>query len=296
MRPVLFELPFVNLPIHSYGAMIVVGFLVTIWFGTREVRRRGLPNIVYDLGLVMLLGGLVGARTFYVVLNSDDFVLPCAHPVTSGGVPPHVEGHFSWVESLKIWQGGLVFYGGAISGGLAALFFLRWKRAPVLEFFDAIAPFIPVAMAFGRVGCVLNGCCFGSICAPNSFIGISYPQGVPGAYFLHLQQGLIPSDAVESLPVYPVQLFEVGHDLLICGLLLWYVRGTTPRGAVFPLALILYAAGRFLLEYLRGDNLPIYLWGLTISQVVSLVLAILFLPLFVFSTCRSSKQVSPRAT
>jgi phosphatidylglycerol:prolipoprotein diacylglycerol transferase len=74
MRPALFKLPYFDLPVHSYGAMIVLGFLLSIWLGSREVRRRGLEPIVYDLGLVMLLTGLVGARIFYVVLRYDDFL------------------------------------------------------------------------------------------------------------------------------------------------------------------------------------------------------------------------------
>ena len=85
MKPELFRVPFLDLPVHSYGAMIVLGFLLSIWFASREVRRRGLPPIVYDLGLVMLLSGLVGARIFYVALQYDDFVLPCEHGGGEGG-------------------------------------------------------------------------------------------------------------------------------------------------------------------------------------------------------------------
>ena len=290
MKPELFRVPFLDLPVHSYGAMIVLGFLLSIWFASREVRRRGLPPIVYDLGLVMLLSGLVGARIFYVALQYDDFVLPCEHGGGAGGGPLHPDGHFDWAEVAAIWHGGLVFYGGAILGGLAGLGFMRLRRVPIVPFLDAVAPFFFVAMGFGRIGCVLNGCCFGGLCAPEATLGLSYPAEVPGAYFLHQHEGCIGLDAASSAPVNPVQKYEAGLDFLLCGLLWWYLRGISLRGAGMPLAFVLYGVGRFLLEYLRGDNLPIHWGGWTISQVVSLVLIGVFLPGFVGLALRGSVE------
>jgi phosphatidylglycerol:prolipoprotein diacylglycerol transferase len=172
--------------------------------------------------------------------------------------------------------------------------FISWKRVPVAELLDVVAPFIFVAMAFGRLGCVLNGCCFGGLCAPDSGWGLCFPKKVTGAHLVNLHEGRIATTPVASLPVYPVQLMEAGFNFLLCGLLWWYLRGVSPRGSCIPLASVFYGVGRFVLEHLRGDKLPIYWGGWTISQVVSLLLVGVFLPVFVVLTLANQRCNGPR--
>ena len=121
MLPELFEIPGLGWPIRSYGFMIVIGFLLSTWLASRECRRRGLPDVVYDLGVWMLITGLIGGRLFYYIeFYQTQFA------------------DRSFWALFKIWEGGLVFYGGAIGGSIGGLFFLLRKRLPIPDLLDAI--------------------------------------------------------------------------------------------------------------------------------------------------------------
>jgi phosphatidylglycerol:prolipoprotein diacylglycerol transferase len=254
MWPVLFRV--FGLPIHGYGLMIVVGFLLATWIAQREARRRGLPEFAYDLGLIMLLGGILGGRIFYYAqFYRSNFA-----------------GRPLW-EFFKLWEGGLVFYGGAIGGFLGGWIYLKAKKLPLLDCLDVAALGAPIGMAFGRLGCYLNGCCFGRLCSPDFPLGVSFPATVagrePAPHRYQVDLGLIgPDDG--SLPVHPVQLYQAGHDFLLFGLLGWFLRRRNlPRGVGMPLLFMLYGIGRFFLEGLRADHDQRW-FGLTISQLVSL--------------------------
>ncbi len=285
MRPELFNIPFLDWPIRSFGLMIVIGFLIAIWLAAREVRRRGLPDLTYDLGVAMLMCGLVGARVFfYWEFYDEQFKdLP-------------------WYYIFYIWKGGMVFYGSAIGGAIGGYAYLRYKRVGLQlagDFMDCLAPYIPIGMAFGRFGCFLNGCCYGGRCSTSFPLGVQYPVGTdgldPAALALHRGLGWVGQNATESLPVYPVPLLEAGLDFLLFGLLWWYLRGQShgggaPRGGGLPLLFVLYGVERFGTEMLRGDNKPYWL-NLTISQEVSIVLIVIFLPLFVFLWVREKGRI-----
>jgi phosphatidylglycerol:prolipoprotein diacylglycerol transferase len=276
MYPVLYELPLpwgMKLPLHGYGFMIVIGFLLACYVSTREARRRGMSDFVYDLGLVMLLSGLFGGRLLYYIENYNDQYASA-----------------SWLEFFKIWKGGLVFYGGAITGVIGAWLFLRKRKLPLAESFDVVSVGAPIAMAFGRLGCFLNGCCYGKLCDPDFIFGVTFPAKSPVEQSQRFH-GLLDGSAASTLPVQPVQLYQAGHDFLLAGLLLWYLRRPdTPRGAGIPLLFTLYGVGRFCLESLRADNAPTFS-GLTISQNFSLVLALVFGSVILFLLFNSRKQL-----
>ncbi len=267
MRPEIF--PGLKIPVHGYGLMIVIGFLICTYLATREARRRGLPEFVYDLGLVMLFSGILGGRLFYYI--------------------QYYRAEFSdrplWAF-FEIWKGGLVFYGGALGGFLGGLIYLRRRRLPLGECLQVTAPFVPIGMGFGRLGCFMNGCCFGKVCSSDFALKLVFPKmnkhgALSGAFEEQLRTGLILESDAAPLPVYPVQLYEAAYDFLLFALLLWYIRGPSPRRGAYPLLFILYGVGRFFLEFLRADNARILL-GLTISQLFSLGLIMVFLPLFIF--------------
>lgn len=251
MRPEIFE--FFGIPIHGYGLMIVVGFLLLLWVGSHEVRRRGIPDRLSDVAMVVLLCGILGGRVFFYV--------------------EHYSTHYAdqpfWAF-FRIWEGGLVFYGGAIGGIVGALVFLWRARLPIADYMDLAALLSPLGMAFGRLGCFLNGCCFGRRCAVDHPLGVVFPESSPVA--LHqVERGWIEAGQA-PLPVHPTQLYQAGHDfLLFAGFWLLYRYAPPPRGAGMPLALLFYAVGRFAIEGLRADNPPTAT-GLTISQNVSVLL------------------------
>ena len=260
MRPVLIEIPLpggLRIPLHAFGVMIVLGFLLACHVGDREARRRGLPDFMYDLGLVMLLTGIAGGRLFYYFQFYDE----------------RFAGE-SFLEIFKIWKGGLVFYGGAIVGFLGGLVYCLRRKLPVAECLDIAAIATPLAMAIGRLGCFLNGCCFGKVCAADYPLGVVFPLE-SNARASQLARGLVGPES-PALPIHPVQLYQAGHDFLMFALLLAFLRMPgTPRGAGMPLLFVLYGIGRFVLEGFRGDH-DLTGTGLTLSQNLSVALFVAF--------------------
>jgi phosphatidylglycerol:prolipoprotein diacylglycerol transferase len=250
------ETPF-GFPIHGYGLMIVTGFLIQLWVGGRETRRRGLPERFSDLALCFLLCGIVGGRLFYVIQYWEkDFA-----------------GRSPW-SVFAIWEGGLVFYGGGIGGILGGLVFLIRNRLPVGEFMDIAAITGPIGMAFGRLGCFLNGCCYGRLCEADAALGVQFPPGSAAAA-RHFEHGLIAAGS-DSLPVLPVQLYQAGHDILLF-VGLWAIArwARPPRGSLMPLLIVLYGIGRHFIEGLRGDHVRVGSeW--TVSQWFSFGLGVVF--------------------
>ena len=160
MKQVLFRIPGLNLPVYGFGLMVVVAFYVALVLAVRRCRREKLdPSVIYDLAVWMLVGGMVGARLFYVVEYWGDRV--------------HTFG-----QVFKLWEGGIVFYGGAI-GGFAALFLYRCVRPfPLVATLDAVAPSVALGSGLGRIGCFLNGCCYGDVCDIPA-LAVRFPKGSP---------------------------------------------------------------------------------------------------------------------
>jgi len=144
MRPELFTIPFVNLSIKSYGTMMVLGFLAALFLAHRLSRRLGEESLhISDFGIYALLAGVIGARLFHVIHYW-----------------PHYRDNLP--EIVAIWSGGLEFLGGFI-GALAVMIpYFHKKKLSILKFLDILAPALMLGLAFGRIGCFMNGCCFGA--------------------------------------------------------------------------------------------------------------------------------------
>ena len=205
---------------------------------------------------------------------------------------------------LKSWNSGFVFYGGGIVGVVSAIFILRYRREPVLRFLDLAAPSVMLGLAFGRIGCFLNGCCFGSVCEKPW--AVVFPKGSP-AFSTQIKNGLLDSDASSSLPVHPTQLYEVIAALIIFLILSFYWRrkymsqfpaGKDPliqtppyrAGIIISLLGVLYPLWRFAVEFLRGDNEKLWFDTLTYSQGVSILV---FVVCSVWFVILYSKNVLP---
>ena len=147
-----------GLPIRGYGVMVMLGVVGAVALAVYRGRSYGVdPELVYSLALWLFIGGIAGARAFYVIEYwRDQFVVHNA------------DGSFNLFATLgaviNIPQGGLVVYGAWIGGALAGIFFVRRYRLPMLRLGDLVAPSLMVGLALGRIGCFLNGCCFGSTC------------------------------------------------------------------------------------------------------------------------------------
>ena len=223
----LFRIPWLGLPIYGYGMMVLIGFLAGYVFVLRGVKREGIsPDRVQDLPVWMVLSGLIGARIFYFIQFYDaEF---------SGG---------NWLEVFKIWKGGLVFYGGMVLGAVAFLGYCRRYRLPPLPMLDVMAPAMALGLGFGRIGCFLNGCCWGKTCDAGFALAVQFPAGSP------------PAGADQVSPwVHPTQLYSSANAFLLA-LVLWAVWRRRPApGTVSGLFLALYGTSRFVLEGIRGDH------------------------------------------
>ncbi len=249
MDPIAFHLG--PLTVRWYGIMVASAFLVGFFTLQRRARsREGIDEeTAGNLTLAAMLGGIVGARILYVAQNWPEFR---GHPL----------------EMLRIDHGGLVFYGGFFGAVAAVGLYCLRKKLPAGEAADLAAPVLPLAHAVGRVGCFLNGCCFG-----KPFAHFPHVQYLPGSDVQLIQRikGLCPPDSPTCLPVFPIQLVNSLTNLAIFALLLWFEKRLERRGQLFALYIVFYSFARFCTEFGRGDYLN-YVGPFTPAQAVCLVL------------------------
>lgn len=242
MFPVLLRIgPFT---FHTYGLLVALGVLlgskIAIGLACREgFEREKVEEPFYQFLFYFVVGGIVGGRLFYVLLYWQEF-------------SEHYAGIF------KIWQGGLVSYGGLLGAGTGFFFWYRKNKIfPWAKFVDWLAPALAFGHALGRLGCFSAGCCYGT------------PTEKPwGIVFTH-PQSLAPLD----IPLHPTQLYEFIFLIFLGFFLLWKSdrKKFSPRradGHLFADYLTFYPIGRFTIEFFRGDDPRI--WGLTPGQLMSL--------------------------
>lgn len=256
--------------IHWYGVCMAIGFLLFLWtlrhFG-KGTHRDG--DYVSNLLTTLIVSGLGGARMAYVIEHwSAEFA---SHP---------------W-QILNLHQGGLMFYGGLLTAWAAITVFALVHRENYLDFVDFVVTALPIGHAAGRVGCFLEGCCFGA--RTDGPLGVVYPIG-SHAWAQQLQEGLIASPASPPLPVYPSQLFESALLLVIYAMLF---RHYPRRRAGEQLALytVSYAVVRFIIEMFRSD-IRAHVGVFTISQFISLLLFLFGVSLFAVLRLRRRKGAS----
>jgi prolipoprotein diacylglyceryltransferase len=173
MQQILVRIPWINIPIFGFGAMLFVAFVLCSWLAGRQARREGIaPELVQDLAVWLFIGGLAGARTIFLTMDQR--------------VPSFLD---FIVQFPRIWDGGIVLY-GSVLGGLVAYAGFYWlvtrpRQIPTLQLADIIAPSIALGIALGRVGCLLNGCCYGQVaCADCAVYPIHFPLSAPPRYAL----------------------------------------------------------------------------------------------------------------
>lgn len=213
--------------VYSYGLMLVVAFLTGVWLACRRAAEEGIKkDLVFNLSFTVFLAGIAGARIFYIAENINYYF---KNPL----------------EVVMLQHGGLSWFGGLIAGSAAAMLYLRGKGLPTYKLLDLIVPFLALAQAIGRIGCLLNGCCFGK-------------PSAAGIYFPAHGAALIPTQAFSSI-------------LLLAIFIILRLLQERPHksGQIFYLYLLLYSLKRFFIEFWRADN-RILLWGLTLFQLLSI--------------------------
>ena len=289
MHPDLFRLFGVSFP--SYFVLLLSGFLFATATGVIWARRIGEnPDVIVDLGLAMLLAGVAGARMLHVLADGYfwDYVHLCTDPSrvdwpldrgqclsteygglwdsAKGVCHPKAADCFAWA---KFWAGGLTYYGGLVGASCAAWFLLARDRFPFWKAADMAGFAVPLGLAFGRMGCLMAGCCFGATCTLPW--AVTFPWRSPASEE-QFKAHLLPSPQMWSLPVHPTQIYESAASLVIAGVCLVVIH---PRkrydGQVFAASIALYAIARSALEVLRRDDRG-GMFGLSTSQWIGLVL------------------------
>ncbi len=248
MHPVLLTLPFGRreIAVSTYGVLVTIGLGVGIWVSQREGRRRGLDGgRVMDLAFWTIVAGLIGARLTYGLVNARAFWSAC---VDGPGPRWH-----DCTSLFRLWEGGLVFYGGVAAAAIAAFVFARRQRWSFGDVGDLTAPALAIGHAFGRLGCFAAGCCFGKETVWR--LGMAFPRDSV-AFDVMRRSGAIPLGARETPPVHPTQLYEAAGEAVIFAVLCAAAPRLRRRpGALLTLYLGCYAGLRFVVEMFRGDGI-----------------------------------------
>ena len=286
MRQILLRIPVPGtehvLTLYGYGAMLCLGFLLAILAAARRAKRLGQPpDVIYNAALFCFFGGLIGSRLFYIIQYGEHF-------------------HSVW-DLVKIWEGGLTFYGGFLMAVIATVGYLWLARLPILYWLDILAPSVALGEAFGRLGCFLNGCCYGRTC-PTDW-GFAWPAGtIPWEHYADqalATSGMGPADmggaaggaitgalatAWQAPAIFPAQLISFANAMLLFLVLAAMFRVKRRHGQIILSFVLLYGVSRFLLECLRADEADAYLLGLpTLLSAMGLEDAAGRLPLLTIS-------------
>lgn len=349
-----------HLPIYSYGFMVMLGFLTAIYITSRRASRDNLSGeLIFDIGLIAMISGIVGARILHVIYFAGNFDFAVFN-IADGGmnvwagiagffIPFAIQyrknlrserpaslfafttffnliflsfisaivlarlaylllhrSEYNW-NILYVWQGGLVFYGGVILAVFSIIYYLKKNGLSVLKIGDLLMPGILLGLSFGRIGCFLNGCCYGkavelpwSVCFPMITNVRGEITGSP-AFIDHINHGLVSDGALLSLPIHPAQLYEalVGVALFIILSMIWAGKERfddkgkphePKHGFIIAYAGMLYAIGRFWVESLRGDNKS-FITGISYSQWVSVGLFVVSVIMFFWLKRHCTKAV-----
>ncbi|MEO8586829.1 MAG: prolipoprotein diacylglyceryl transferase [Acidobacteriota bacterium] len=241
MHPELIHIGSFALP--SYGVMMALGFLAALWLLRKRAPGFGIePDAASDIGIWLLLSGLVGAKLLLVIVEWPHYVS-------------------SWDGLKDLARAGGVFYGGLIGAVVGTAILLRKRRIPFFAFADSAAPSIALGQCLGRVGCLLAGCCWGRHCEQPWAITFFDPKAAENVG--------VPL----GVPLHPTQIYEAVGTLILCILLVAFERRRY-SGETFVRYLFGYAILRFTIEIFRGDPRGSVFGAMSTSQFIAICLAV----------------------
>jgi phosphatidylglycerol:prolipoprotein diacylglycerol transferase len=238
VHPVLFHIG--KLHIYSYGLMIAIGVVVGLLLARRQSVREGInPDKIIDITFYILVAALIGSRLLFVLMNLEEYA---TDPL----------------KIFKIWEGGLVFYGGLLLAVAVGIWYIKRLDLPLWQVADIFAPSVAIGHAFGRIGCFLAGCCYGK------------PSTLPWAVTFADPRSLAP----QGIPLHPTQLYSSLGLFAIFSLLVFLRKRKTFHGELFWSYTLMYSIFRFFIEFLRGDPRGSVLGGiLSTTQAIGIPIA-----------------------
>lgn len=245
-----------KLTIHGYGTMIAIGVLVAVAVAIFRCKKKQIdPEPILDLVLIALIGGFLGGKLLFILVSVID--------------DPKA---FAQNPMAYLGGSGFVVYGGIIFAVCVAVVYFKIKKKDFLTYWDMIMPEVSIAQGFGRIGCFLAGCCYGAV--THSPIGVVFPQG---------------SLAPAGVKLWPTQLMMSAGNFIIAGILILAAFKLKKRGQIGSLYLILYAIGRFGIEFLRNDHRGA-VGVFSTSQFISLFIVVIGIALFIWRTKAEDKK------
>jgi phosphatidylglycerol:prolipoprotein diacylglycerol transferase len=239
MYPILFS--FGKFTIYTYGFFVAVAFLTAVFYLSHSLKKSKERIISQDdlnsLILYVIISAVIGARIFFIFTNLEEFIL-------------------SPLDIFKVWQGGLVYYGGFISALICMYVYAKKKKIALSALGDFFAPALALGHAIGRVGCFSVGCCYGKA------------SSLPWAVVFTDEH----SFAIRGVPLHPTQLYEAFANLLLFVVLHFYSKRERKLGMSCAVYLIGYAVLRFTIEFFRADYRGVQYAGFSISQIISFAL------------------------
>ncbi|MBU8910431.1 MAG: prolipoprotein diacylglyceryl transferase [Desulfobacterales bacterium] len=217
MHPVLFHIGSVKL--YTYGLFVALGFMTAIWVSKKNATSHGISSqTITDIFFVILISALLGSRLLYVLINFDFY-------------------KSNLLDIFKIWNGGLVFFGGFIAAVAATVIYLKLKNLDFWKTADIASPGLALGHAVGRIGCFFAGCCYGKECDLPIAVKFTNPESLaPIGVYLH-----------------PTQIYSVFSNLILFFILLWIQKKKKFNGMVFLSYIMLYSLFRSIIEFFRGD-------------------------------------------
>ena len=248
MHPILFQIgPFT---LYTYGLFVAIGFTIAIIVAQHEAKRLGEnPKHMYDLCIYEVIAALIGSRLLYIYMFWKSF-------------------KHNLLGIFKIWEGGLVFYGGLMAALLVGAVYVRLKKIGLPVAVDILAPAVAIGHSMGRIGCFMAGCCYGTEC------------DLPWAVTFRNPVSLAPA----GMSLHPTQLYSSLVLLVIFLMLMFYRKHKPFNGAVGLLYLILYSTARFLLEFFRGDDRGHLVGaGISITQGLSVIICVVAIGTYLYT-------------
>jgi len=239
MHPVLLKIG--SLTLYTYGLFVALGFITAVWFAGKNAQKNNLtPEMITDLFFVIILSGIVGARLCYVVLNFSSFA-------------------DDLLSIFKIWNGGLVFYGGFISALVCSIAYAKKKKLDIWRTADHLAPAVALGHAVGRIGCFFAGCCYGKECHLPWAITFKNPDSLAPLF----------------VGLHPTQLYSVISNFFLFFIILMIRNRKKFNGMVFWVYILLYGLLRSFVEIFRGDFRGNFIVDfLSLSQGIGISMAI----------------------
>lgn len=237
MHPILLQLG--PIKIYAYGTMLAAAFLIGIYKAAFNAEKEGIKkDHIFDLGFYIVLSAIIGARFLYIIVNFKFFL---ENPL----------------EIILFNHGGLVFYGGLIGAFTASYIYIKKRNLQTWQISDLIAPYLALGISITRIGCFLNGCCFGK--ETDSFLGINCTLDSPAGAFYG-----------KNVFIHPTQLYEFMYCFLLFIILVVFKKYKSFHGQLFWLFILFYSILRSINETLRGDAERGIYWIFSTSQWISI--------------------------